>query len=160
MFDYFSRQFQIPMAILRLNYATELRYGVLVDIAAEVQAQRPVDVSMGYVNVIWQADANAMGLAAFAQLSSPAKIINIAGPDILRVRDVGETFGKLLGKAVRFAGVEGESALLNNGRIGHQLLGSPRVGIDQIFRWTADWVAAGGESHGKPTHFQSRDGKF
>lgn len=160
MYDYFSREFQIPMAILRLNYATELRYGVLVDIATEIFAERPVDISMGYVNVIWQTDANAMSLAAFSQLSSPAKVVNVAGPEILRIRDVCEKFGGLFGKPVKYAGVEGESALLNNGRIGHQLLGAPRVTIDQIMHWTAEWIARGGESLGKPTHFQSRDGKF
>ena len=149
------------MIILALNDATELRYGVLVDIANEIQADRPVDISMGFVNVIWQTDANAMGLAAFAQLiSSPAKVINIAGPNILRIRDVCEIFGKLLRKSVNVTGIEGDHAFLNNGRIGHQLLGLPRVTIEQILHWTAEWVAKKGENLGKPTHFQTRDGKY
>ena len=158
--EHFSITLGTPAAILRLNYATELRYGVLYDIAQDVLAGRPVDLTMSKVNVIWQADANAMSLAALAHTDTPAKTINVAGPEILRVRDVAEQFGRLMNKPVQFAGEEGPSAFLNDGRSGHQLLAGATVGADQMIRWIADWVVQGGESLGKPTHFQVQDGKY
>jgi len=160
MFEYFSRSQGTHTTLLRLNYATELRYGVLVDLALDVLNDRPIDVTMSYVNVIWLADANALTLAAFAHATSPAKVINLAGGDILRVREVCERFGELLGRRPRFTGQESELALLNNGRGGHALLGQPTFDADQMIRWTAAWVARGGENLGKPTHFQVRSGKY
>jgi len=159
-FQYFSERDQIPTAVLRLNYATEMRYGVLVDIAQDVWAEREVDVSTPVFNVIWQGDANAMALAALAHAASPPRIINIAGPEFLRVRDVAERLGRLLDKPVRFTGREGSTAYLNNGREGQRLLGAVRVDAETLIRWTAAWVQGGGESLGKPTHFQVRSGKF
>ena len=160
MYDHFSRALNIPMAILRLNYATELRYGVLVDLAQDVFAGRPVDVSMSRVNVIWLGDANAMTLRAFSQTTSPARVINLAGDEVLSLRDVAVQFGELMNKPVQFVGEEATSALLNDGRGAYSLLGRPQVPAEQMIRWTADWVSRGGESLGKPTHFQVRDGKF
>jgi nucleoside-diphosphate-sugar epimerase len=159
-FQYFSDRYQIPTALLRLNYATEMRYGVLVDIAQDVQAERAVDLTTPMFNVIWQGDANAMTLAALAHAANPPRIINIAGPAFLRVRDVAEQFGRLMNKPVRFAGQEGSTAYLNNGSEGHRLLGNVSVDAETLILWTADWVQRGGESLGKPTHFQVRSGKF
>jgi len=159
-FQYFSERYQIPAALLRLNYATEMRYGVLADIAQDVLAEREVDVSTPLFNVIWQADANAMTLASLAHVSVPPRIINIAGPEFLRVRDVAEQFGRLLNKPVRFSEQESATALLNDGGHGRRLLGDVRVDAETLIRWTADWVRRGGESLGKPTHFQVRSGKF
>jgi hypothetical protein len=160
MFQYFCKRLDVPTALLRLNYATELRYGVLVDVARMVFEGQAIDVSTPMFNVIWQADANAMTLAAFDHVSVPSAVINVAGPDMLRVRDVAGQFGRLLGKTVQFTGREAETAYLNNGRRGEQLLGSVSVDAGQMIRWTADWVSRGGESLGKPTHFQVRSGKF
>jgi nucleoside-diphosphate-sugar epimerase len=160
MFQYFGEQQQIPTALLRLNYATELRYGVLVDIARDVLAGNPIDISMPAVNVIWQGEANAMTLAALAQTQVPANIINLAGPEILRVRDVAERFGKLMNKPANLTGEEGPVAYLNDGSRGHQLLGSVQVSADQMIQWTADWVLRGGESLNRPTHFQVVSGKY
>ncbi|MBL8798608.1 MAG: NAD(P)-dependent oxidoreductase [Planctomycetia bacterium] len=160
MFDYFSRTFNIPMALLRLNYATETRYGVLVDLAQKVLAEEPIDLAMGNLNAIWQADANAMTLQAFDHLASPAKVINLAGPELLSVRRAAEQLGALMRKPVRFTGSEASDALLSNGQLGHRLFGYPRVGARQMIEWIADWVQRGGASLGKPTHFESRDGKF
>jgi uncharacterized protein YbjT (DUF2867 family) len=137
-----------------------MRYGVLVDIAQDVLAERPVDLSTPMFNVIWQGDANAMTLAALAHVANPPRIINVAGPEFLRVRDVAERFGRLLEKPVRFTGQEGSTAYLNNGSQGHHLLGDVSVNAETMIRWTADWVRRGGESLGKPTHFQVRSGKF
>lgn len=160
MFQYFSQQLKIPIAILRLNYATEMRYGVLVDLAQQVAASEAVDISMSYVNVIWQADASAMALAALAEASTPARVINIAGPEKLSVRDVALQFGQLMQQPVQFAGAESGDALLNDGRHGYESLGSPQVDAETLVRWTADWISRGGETLGKPTKFQNRKGNF
>lgn len=160
MVEHFSRTLGIPAVILRLNYACELRYGVLVDLARKVWDERPIDLTMGAFNVIWQADANARCLAALAHTASPPEVINLAGPELLSVRRVCQQFGELFGKPVKFTGVEGPDALLNNGQKGHRLFGYPRVSAEQMIHWIADWVARGGVSLGKPTHFEVRDGKF
>ena len=160
IFEHFSRTLGVPVATLRLNYATELRYGVLVDVAREVWAERPVDLSVPTVNVIWQADANAMTLAALAHVATPPRVINLAGPEILRVRDVAEQYGRIWNKPVRFAGPEGATAYLNDGRGGYPLLGDVQVRAADMLAWTADWVAHGGASLNKPTHFQVSSGKF
>lgn len=160
MFEYFSRADRMPVAILRLNYATEMRYGVLVDLAGRVARREPIDLSMGYFNVIWQADANAMALAAFDRAASPAFIVNIAGREELRVRDVCTELARTLEVDVSFGGREAEDALLSNGSRGWSLLGEPRVDAAHLIEWTADWVRRGGASLGKPTHFESRAGQF
>ncbi len=160
IFQYFCNRFDIPTAVLRLNYATELRYGVLVDIAKAVYAERPVDVSTPMFNVIWQADANAMTLVALDRAETPANVINMAGPEMLRVQDVAERCGQIMGKPVQFEGQSGDTAYLNNGQRGQELLGEISVDAEQMIRWTAQWVAGDGASLGKPTHFQERSGKF
>jgi len=160
VFEHFSRTLGIPTATIRLNYSIEMRYGVLVDIARSVFAGDSIDLTMGYANVIWQADANAMVLRSFDHVSSPPLVVNVAGPEIVSIRRVAEQFGELMGKKASFTGTESQDALLSNGRLGYRLLGDPRVGVDEMVRWIADWVMRGGESLGKPTHFESRDGKF
>jgi len=160
IFEHFSRSQNTPLATLRLNYATELRYGVLVDIAQQVHAGAPVDVTMPNMNVIWQADANAMTIASLACADSPPFMLNIAGPELMSVRQVAARFGALMNKTVTFTGEESRDALVNNGQMGHRLFGYPRVGAEQMLLWIADWVQSGGETHGKPTHFEVRDGKF
>jgi hypothetical protein len=160
MFEHFSRTLKIPMALLRLNYATELRYGVLVDVAQTVWAQQPIDLHMGNFNVIWQADANAMALQAFDHLATPPRIFNLAGPEMLSLRRIAEQFGELLGKPVTFRGSEQPDALLSNGQLGHHLMGYPRIGPQQMVEWIADWIRHGCPTHGKPTHFAVRDGTF
>lgn len=160
IFEHFSRTLQIPISLIRLNYATELRYGVLVDLAQRIAAGEEIDLSTGHVNVIWQADANAMSIRAFDHACSPPFVLNVAGPELLSVRHVCEQMSRVIGKSARFKGVECTDALLNNGALGHSLYGLPRVGADELIRRTADWVARGGALHGKPTHFETRDGRF
>lgn len=160
MFEHFSRAHGTRVSIVRLNYACELRYGVLVDIARRVMADDPVDVTMGYLNAIWQGDANAMALCALDHAASPAFIVNVAGPEELRVRDIALAFGRLLDRPVRIAGFEAADALLSNGRRAIELFGAPRVSPDQLMAWIADWQRAGGETLGKPTKFEVRDGRF
>jgi hypothetical protein len=160
IYEHFSRTWQIPMALLRLNYATETRYGVLVDLAQRVWAGQPVDLTMGHLNAVWQADANAAALAAFGHVAVPPLVVNLAGPELLSVRRVAEQFGRLLGKPVTFRGTESSDAFLSNGQLGHRLFGYPRVSVARMMAWIADWVRRGGPTHGKPTHFEVRDGKF
>jgi hypothetical protein len=160
IFEHFSRTRNTPMALLRLNYASELRYGVLVDLAQRVFTGQTIDLAMGHFNVIWQADANAMALQAFAQIATPPRVINITGPELLNVRETCEQFGRLMKKSVAFHGTEASTALLSNGQLGHRLFGLPRVRAEQMIRWVADWVMRGGPTLGAATHFESRDGVF
>lgn len=160
VFTYFSDALDVPVSLVRLNYANELRYGTLVDIARQVMAAAPIDLTMGYFNAIWQGDANAMVLRALGHAATPPLVVNVAGPDTLRVRRVAEQFGRLLDRPPRFTGREAPDALLSNGRLGYRLLGQPGVAADQMIRWIADWQLRGGPTLGKPTHFQTRDGKF
>ncbi|MBI3876976.1 MAG: NAD-dependent epimerase/dehydratase family protein [Verrucomicrobia bacterium] len=160
MFEHFSRAMHIPVALIRLNYAVELRYGVLVDLARKVWAGEPVPLAMGHFNCLWQGDANAMTLAAFAHTSMPPFVLNMTGPELLNVRAVCEGFAKRLNRRVTFTGSETATALLSNARKCFQLFGPPRVGVEQMMDWIADWVMRGHASLGKPTHFESRDGKF
>jgi nucleoside-diphosphate-sugar epimerase len=160
IFEHFSRRLGIPMAMIRLNYACELRYGVLVDIARRVWAGDTVDCAMGHLNTLWQTDANAMTLQAFDHLASPPRLLNITGPELLSVRDLAAKLGALMNKPVTFSGAESPTALLANTSQAMRLFGPPRVGVDSMLRWIAGWVMRGGASLGKPTHFESRDGKF
>jgi nucleoside-diphosphate-sugar epimerase len=160
LFEYFSRAHGTPVAILRLNYASEMRYGVLVDLARRVLRREPIDLTMGYFNVIWQADANAMALVALAHTSSPPLIVNLAGAEELSVRAACMELARLLNVDVTFTGRAAGDALLSNGTRGWALLGAPRVDAARLLAWTADWVQRGGESLDKPTHFESRAGRF
>jgi nucleoside-diphosphate-sugar epimerase len=148
------------VSILRLIFDTELRYGVLVDIAQRVHSNQPVPLSMGYLNAIWQADASAMSLQALSTASAPPFVVNITGPELLSVRRLADEFGRRLQKPVRFEGVESEDALLSNAQKAFDLFGHPKINADQMITWIADWVARGGETLAKPTHFEERSGKF
>lgn len=160
MFEYFSRTRGTRAAILRLNYAVEMRYGVLVDLAQRLARREAIDLTMGYCNVIWQADANAMALAALAHAATPPLVVNIAGREELSVRRVCRELAQRLGVDASLMGDEADDALLSNGTRGWALLGAPRVDATQLLSWTADWVRRGGETLGKPTHFESRAGRF
>src|SRR5947209_9305753 len=160
IFEYFSRTNQTKMAILRLNYATELRYGVLLDIAQRVHTGQPVPLLMGYLNALWQGDANAMSLLALSYVSHPPNVINLAGAELLSVRRLAEEFGDRMAKPVRFEGEESDDALLSNAEKAFGLFGRPRVTAQELVAWIADWVSSGGETLAKPTHFENRAGRF
>lgn len=160
MFEYFSRTRGTPVALIRLNYACDLRYGVLVDIARRVWASEPVDVSTGWFNTIWQGDCNVMTLLALEHTASPAFLLNLTGPRTLSVRETALEFSRLLNRKVRFAGQEGATALLSNATSCGKLFGLPQVDESQLIQWVANWVKQGGTHLGKPTHFESRDGKY
>lgn len=160
MFGYFSRSLGVPVSIIRLNYAVDLRYGVLVDIARSVLAGQPINLAMGHFNTIWQGDANAMTLCAFDHCAVPPKVFNVTGPDVVSLRRAAEKFGELFGVAPRFTGTEAETALIADAGAGIAALGPIRVTTDRLIGWVADWVRRGGRSLDKPTHFEARDGKF
>ena len=160
MFEYGSRQWNTRVVILRLNYAIDLRYGVLHDLATAVFEGRPVSLRMPLVNVIWQGDANSACLRSFAHCQSPPAILNIAGPETLSVRYLAEEFARRFKVQPLFTGDESSSALLSNGAKAHQLFGYPSVTVPEMIEWTAAWVSAGGSRLNKPTHFEVRDGKF
>ena len=160
VFEYFSRTYGTPVTLLRLNYAVELRYGVLVDIAQAVAAGQAVDVTMGYVNVIWQRDANEYALRAFALCQSPPAVLNVTGPETVSVRWAAAELGRLLGRPARVTGEEAPTALLNNAARCFRLFGYPRTTLGEMMELVADWIRRGGPTHGKPTHFQTRDGRF
>ena len=160
IFEHFSRQWNIPIVLIRLNYACELRYGVLVDIALKIAGGEPVDTSMGYFNTIWQGDANAMAVEAMGLVASPPLILNLTGPEALSVRAVADELGRRLEKSVAFIGQEAPTALLSDASVAMKLFGPPRVGIDLLLDWIADWVRHGRRCLNKPTHFEVRDGIF
>lgn len=160
MFEYGSRKHNSQVAIIRLNYAVEPRYGVLVDIAQKVYNNQPVDLSMGYFNAIWQGDANNMVIRSVEFASSPAWIANITGPETLSVRETALQFGKLLGKEVRFIGQESPTALLSNAEMALGLMGKPETPIEKVIQWTAEWLKDEHRLLGKPTHFEVRDGRY
>lgn len=160
MFEYGSKKYQTEVVLIRLNYAVELRYGVLVDIAFKVWNEKTIDLTMGHFNVIWQGDANEMVIRAFENCESPAKILNITGADTLSVRQVAKRFGELFEKEINFSGKEAETALLSNAQEAFKLFGKPKTDIDQVIIWIAEWVKKGNKNLNKPTHFEVRDGKY
>jgi nucleoside-diphosphate-sugar epimerase len=160
IFEHFSRVNGTPMTMLRLNYATELRYGVLLDIAERVRTGTQVSLQIGNFNCIWQADASRMSLQSLLHASSPARYLNIAGPELLSVRRVAQDFARRFGKQVRFEGEESGDGILSSAQKAFDLFGYPTVGVEQMMTWIADWIEREGEKLGKPTHFEVRDGKF
>jgi len=161
MFEYGSARWGTRGVILRLNYAVELRYGVLVDIGLAVFERRPVSLAMPCVNVIWQGDANSWCLRSFAHCQAPPLTLNITGPETLSVRQLAVEFGKLFGVEPTFApGPEATSALLNDAGKARDLFGKPNVGTGELITWIADWIRSEGTLLNKPTQFQTRDGRF
>ena len=160
VFEHASHRWGTKVALLRLNYAIDLRYGVLVDIARAVFESRPVDVRMPLVNVIWQGDANSVALRSIAHCDSPPFCLNLTGPETLSTRWIAEQFAERFGVPVSFSGEESSHALLNNSAKCHQLFGYPTVTVGTMIDWIADWIVSGGVHSNKPTHFQTQDGKF
>ncbi|HKX39093.1 MAG TPA: NAD(P)-dependent oxidoreductase [Burkholderiales bacterium] len=160
MFFYGSHRWGTPGRVVRLSYAIDMRYGVLYDVASAVHAGRPIDLGMGFVNVIWQGDANEQALRLLARCTAPSTPLNITGPEKTSVRWLAGEFGKRLGKTPALIGAEAPSAWIVDTTASQKLLGRPRVPLARMIDWVADWVARGGPSLGKDTHFGTRDGKY
>lgn len=160
LFQYSAEKYHTPLFIYRLNYANDVSYGVLLEIARSVYAGKAIDLRMGHVNVIWQGDANEMAIRGLLHCETPAKIVNITGPETASVRWIAEEFGKLFEKKPSFVNEEQPTALLSNASESFRLFGYPRVTLKQMIGLLADWVKQGGRTINKPTHFQEREGQF
>jgi nucleoside-diphosphate-sugar epimerase len=159
-FEHFSRVNDTPVAIVRLNYSAEPRYGVLVDLAQHILARDPIDLSMGHLNFIWQRDANEHALRSFGLSTSPPAIVNVTGTEVLTVRDVSERLGSALGVDPVFTGEPAATALLNDASKSHRVFGPPLASTDEAVAAVTHWIQSGHPTLGKPTKFEARDGKF
>jgi len=159
IFEHYSRKNGTKTLLFRLNYSIDLRYGVLYEIGRRVFGEEPIELAMGHANVIWQGDANNFALRCLELAANPPEILNVTG-DKIRVRDVAESFGKVLGKKPLFTGGEDPKAFLSNNAKLKRLLGAPPTGLDDMIRWIAEWLERGGKTLNKPTHYQTKDGRF
>jgi len=160
IFEHFSHQYGTPVLIARLNYAVETRYGILLDVAQKVWAGIPIPLAMGYVNVIWQGDANGWMLRCLDHCQCPPAVLNITGNQTLSIRLLAKAFGERFGREPVFAGEESPTALLSNASRAAGLFGPPQVTVEQVAEWVAHWIERGGPTYNKPTHYEARDGKF
>ena len=160
MFQYFSSLNKTPLLIYRLNFAVDVTYGVLVELASSVLEQREIDLSMGHFNVIWQGDANEIAIRSLHHCNVPAKLLNVTGPETISVRWCAEEFGRLFGHKPLFKNEEQPTAYLNNAAESFRLFGYPRVSLKQMMELLAEWMSSGGKKLNKPTHFQERKGKY
>lgn len=160
LFEHGSQTHGTPGRIVRLNYAIDMRYGVLHDVATLVHRGDPVDVTMGHANVIWQGDANAQILRALVHVTAPTSPLNVTGPGTVSVRELAHSFAAAFGGTATISGHEAETGWLNDASAAAALFGPPVVPLERMIAWQADWIARGLPSLGKPTGFQVRDGKF
>lgn len=160
MFEYFSARHGTPGRLFRLNYAIDMRYGVLHDVCRKVRDGEAIDLAMGHVNVIWQGDANSVALRCLAHATTPTTPINVTGPETIEIRWLAGEFGKLLGKTPKLTGKEAPSGWLNDSRRMIKEFGAPSVPLTKMIEWTADWLARDMATLNKPTHYEVRDGKY
>ncbi len=160
IFEHFSRNHEIPGTIIRLNYAIDLRYGVLLDVAQRVFAKEPISLVTGYANFIWQGDANLITLRSFELAKAPPFVLNVTGLEIISIRMLAERFGKIFNIKPVFKGAEAETALLSDASLSNKLFDHPLVKLEDMIKWTAFWVQEDLPTLAKPTHFETRDGKF
>jgi nucleoside-diphosphate-sugar epimerase len=158
--EFVSHERATPALIFRLNYAVDLRYGTLVDIARKVFTGEAVDLTVGVFNAIWQGDANSYALRSLELCSSPPTMLNVTGPERISVREIAEWFGSVFGRSPRFVNSEGPVALLSDSSRCRARLGEPEVPLPTLRQWVADWVRSGGTLLNKPTHFEVTDGRF
>lgn len=159
VFEHASRSRGTPICLVRLNYALDLRYGVIHDLGRAILAGEAIDLSVPCFNGLWQGDANGMVLRCLERCSAPAAVLNLTGPETAAVPRVARRLAQILGREARFAGTPGP-CLLNDAGRALAAFGYPRVALGTVVEWTGGWLAAGGRSFGKPTHFQTTDGRF
>jgi len=160
MFEYFSQLYKTPVTLVRLNYANEPRYGIIVDLTSKILNDEPIDLTMGAVNLIWQRDANDYIIRAITLTKSPPAILNVTGPDTIPIRRLAEQIGQTLGKKPKFISHEAPSALLSNASYCHSTFGPPQTTLEQMVAMIVKWVAAGKKTLNKPTKYEIRNGKF
>lgn len=160
VFQYYSEKNGTPVSLIRLNYAIDLRYGVLYDIGSRVFNNQEIDLTMGNANVIWQGDAVAHILLSFGLCDSPPRIVNVTGPEIMSIRWAANRFAELFDRQPRFTGEEGGEALVSNAAYALNHFGYPRVPVLRMVQWTAHWIRIGGATLDKPTHFETKDGAY
>lgn len=158
--EYFSRTRGTRCLLFRLNYAVDLRYGVLMDVGRRVLEGQPIDLAVGHANVIWQGDANSYALRSLELADSPARVLNVTGAERVSIRELACWFGRQFDRAPRFEGTEGTTALLSDASACHAALGRPEVGLDQLCRWAAAWIRADGPRLAKPTRYEVVDGRY
>jgi nucleoside-diphosphate-sugar epimerase len=158
--EYFSRERGTRCLLFRLNYSVDLRYGVVMDVGHRVFEGKPIDIRVGSVNVIWQGDANSYALRSLELAASPARVLNVTGPELIRVRELARWFGDRLGREPRFEGDEGATALLSNAAQCHATLGRPEVSLELLREWAVRWIASGGARLDKPTKYEVVDGRY
>jgi len=160
MFEYFSQLYKTPVTIVRLNYANEPRYGIIVDLALKILNDKPIDLTMGTVNLIWQRDANDYIIQAMSLAKSPPAILNVTGPDTLPIRQLAKQIGKELDKEPKFVSRETRTALLSNASYCFSVFGYPKTKLEEMVSMIVKWVASGKKVLNKPTKYDIRDGKF
>jgi nucleoside-diphosphate-sugar epimerase len=160
VFEFYSSRHRTPVAIIRLNYANDLRYGVLTDVGLRVWRKDVVPLAMGHVNVIWQGDASRIAIEALPRATTAPFVVNVTGTSQLSVRDIAESFAKKFDKPVRFKGKERSDALLSNTERMRATFSAPEIGVEMMIDWIADWIRSDNPMLGRPTHFEERAGKF
>ena len=160
IFQYFASKHNTPVLIYRLNYANDVSYGVLMEIAKSVKENKPIDLAMGTASVIWQGDANEIAIRALNHCSVPAKILNVTGPETVSLRWLADQFGKMLGITPEFINEEQPTSFLSNAAESFRLFGYPKVTLKQMMELVLEWMKQGGKTLNKPTHYSERKGKY
>jgi nucleoside-diphosphate-sugar epimerase len=160
IFEFYARENATRLALLRLFYAVELRYGVLVDLARMIQQGQPIPLANGHFNCIWQGDANEMIIRSLALAATPPAVFNLCQPEMFSVREIATRLGQLMNRTPQFTGMEAPDALIANATAICAAVGTPATSIDTILPWVADWVTSGRRNLGRPTHFEVRDGRY
>ncbi|MBW8042520.1 MAG: NAD(P)-dependent oxidoreductase [Planctomycetes bacterium] len=160
MFQYFSQLYGTPVTLVRLNYANEPRYGIIVDLTLKILNDKPIDLTMGTVNLIWQRDANDYIIQAISLAKSPPAILNVAGPNAVPIRQLAKLIGKELNKEPKLISQEAQTALLSNASYCFSVFDKPKTTLEEMVSVIVKWVASGKKILNKPTKYDIRDGKF